>query len=58
MKIRCNQKKKDYETFYTNLMVTTRQKSRTEIPNIKMETVGKNTENQIKRVDRDTKEKK
>lgn len=40
MKIRGNQEKKDYyiyERFYTNLMVTIKQKSRTETQNIKKE---------------------
>lgn len=35
-----------YETFYTNLIVTTKKKSRAEIQNIKKEEIEKNIENQ------------
>ena len=40
MKVKCYQKKNNYfiyETFYTNLIVTTKQKPRAEIQNIKKE---------------------
>ena len=40
MKVKCYRKKNNYfiyETFYTNLIVTTKQKPRAEIQNIKKE---------------------
>ena len=61
MKIRYYQQKDyfTYETFYTNLMVTTKQKSRAETQNIKKEKLRKQiVENhQTKIEDRNTKEK-